>query len=151
VTVDSTGLVKAGSTSPATTYIKAVSGAAADSAIVQVTTTAITLSGNVQPLFSASCSGCHTGVGTSLPGVQNLTTAAHSYTALVGVAAIESGLRKVLAFVPDSSYLVHKIQGTHLLPPANGSGVRMPASGALLTRVQINLIRNWILQGAKNN
>jgi hypothetical protein len=82
--------------------------------------------------------------------VQNLKSG-QSYAAIVGVQAIESGLKKVLPYRPDSSYLFHKVQGTHLLPPSNGSGVRMPASGALLTRAQMNLIRNWILQGAHPN
>jgi uncharacterized protein YjdB len=145
-TVDSTGKVTAGA-SAGTTFIKAVSGTGKDSALVQVTTTQITLATNVQLVFTSSCAGCHNGVGTSLPGVQDLRSG-HAFAAIVGVQAIESGLKKVLPLVPDSSYLVHKIQGTNLLPPANGSGVRMPAGAPALSRGQINLIRNWILQGA---
>ncbi len=147
-TVDSTGKVTAGSTAPATTFIKAVSGTGKDSAIVQVTTTPITLATNIQPIFTPSCAGCHNGSGTSLPGVQDLRSG-HTLAAIVGVQAIESTLKKVLPFVPDSSYLVHKIQGTQLSPPANGSGARMPAGAPALSRGQINLIRNWILQGAR--
>lgn len=151
-TVDSTGKVTAGA-SAGTTFIKAVSGTGKDSALVQVTTTPITLSANVQPIFTANCSSCHDGVGGTLPGVQNLTTG-NTFAAIVNKAAIESLLKKVLPFVPDSSYLVHKIQGTHLLPPASGSGVRMPfgcSGGSCLSKGMINLIRNWILQGARNN
>jgi len=81
----------------------------------------------------------------------NLTTAANTRTNTVNIASIESSLRRVLPSRPDSSYVVHKVQGTQLGPPANGSGVRMPAGGAALTRAQINIIRNWILQGALNN
>jgi len=85
---------------------------------------------------------------------QNLS-AGLTYTNVVGVAANEllggSGLKRVLPSRPDSSYLVHKIQGTHLLPPSLGSGVQMPEGHPPLSRVTINLIRNWILQGAKNN
>lgn len=146
-TVDSAGIVTAGA-SAGTTLIMAASGTGKDTARVEVTATPITLSGNIQSIFTANCAGCHNGVGSSLPGVQDLRSG-HAFAAIVGVQAIESaGLKKVLPFVPDSSYLVHKIQGTQLLPPANGSGVRMPAGSPPLSKGQINLIRNWILQGA---
>ena len=152
--VDGTGLVTAGA-SAGTTFIKAESGAFKDSAIVVVTATPTTLSGSVQPLLdvsgAGSCASCHTGGGPSLPSSMNLTTALNTRSNTVNVQAVESGLRRVLPSRPDSSYFVHKVQGTHLGPPANGSGVRMPAGGTPLTRGQINIIRNWILQGALNN
>jgi Big-like domain-containing protein len=148
-TVDAAGLVTAGG-SPGSTFIKAVSGTGKDSAWVEVVSAAITLGGAVQPIFSASCSSCHFSGGAAN---LNLTTGA-TFSNIVGIPSQESGLRRALQFVPDSSYLVHKIQGTHLGPPANGDGVRMPfgCSGATcLPRAQINIIRNWILQGAQNN
>ncbi len=78
-----------------------------------------------------------------------------TYKFVVNVAANEllggSGLKRVLPSRPDSSYLVHKIQGTQLLPPSLGSGVQMPEAHPPLSKGTINLIRNWILQGAKNN
>jgi len=147
--VDGAGLVTAGA-SAGTTFIKGVSGSFSDSAIVVVTTTPTTLSGAVQPLFTGRCVNCHNGVGSTLPGVQNLT-AGNARANIVNVTAIESALRRVKPLRPDSSYLVHKVQGTHLGPPANGSGVRMPAVGGFLTRADINRIRNWVLQGALNN
>jgi len=149
-TVDTSGVVHAGASAGAT-FIKAVSGTGKDSALVIIVpaATATTLSGNVQPIFSTNCASCHDGVGTSLPGVQDLRDG-HSFTSIVNKPAIQSALKRVLPSVPDSSYLVHKIQGTQLLPPASGSGQRMPLGGQL-SRSQINTIRNWILQGAKNN
>ena len=84
-----------------------------------------------------------------MPGVQDLRKG-NSFNSIVNKAAIQSALKRVLPSVPDSSYLVHKIQGSQLLPPAKGSGVQMPI-GATLSKGQINTIRNWILQGAKNN
>jgi hypothetical protein len=82
---------------------------------------------------------------------QNLS-AGLTYTNVVNVAANEllggSGLKRVLPFRPDSSYLVHKIQGTHLFAPSLGSGVQMPEGHPPLPKGTINLIRNWILQGA---
>src|SRR3989442_40048 len=150
-TVDTSGVVHAGAGAGAT-FIRAVSGSGEDSALVIIVpaANATTLSGNVQPIVSTNCATCHDGVGTSLPGVQDLTNG-HSFNSIVNKPAIQSALKRVLPSVPDSSYLVHKIQGTQLVPPANGSRVRMPFGANPLSRSQINTIRNWILQGAKNN
>lgn len=148
--VDGTGLVTAGG-SPGTTFIKAVSGTGSDSALVVVVNTQTTLSGNVQPIFNGNCAGCHFGP-TGSAGMDLTNT--HAFSDIVGVSAGESALLRAYPSRPDSSYLVHKVQGTHLVPPASGSGQRMPAgcSGAsCLTKAQINIIRNWILQGALNN
>ena len=149
--VDGNGLVTA--SSAGNTIIKAVGGTGRDSARIEVVTTAITLSGNVQPIFTTNCARCHNGVGSALPGVQNLT-AGNSRGNTVNVPSIESGLVRILPSRPDSSYLVHKIQGTHLVPPARGSGERMPQGcvlGSCLSQGTINIIRNWILQGALAN
>ncbi len=150
-TVDTNGVVHAGASAGAT-FIKAVSGSGKDSALVIIVpaANATTLSGNVQPIFSTNCASCHDGVGTSLPGVQDLRNG-QSFNSIVDKPALESALKRVLPSVPDSSYLVHKIQGSQLLPPANGSGSRMPLNANPLSKGQINMIRNWILQGAKNN
>jgi len=80
-------------------------------------------------------------------------TSANSYTNLFDVNAMElPSMKRVRAFRPDSSYMVHKIQGTQAT--VGGSGVRMPegcAGASCLSNTNINLIRNWILQGAVNN
>ena len=145
--VDANGLITAGS-SAGNTFIKAVSGTGKDSARIEVVTTGITLNGDVQPIFNANCASCHTGpTSGALPSGQNLT-AGNSRANTVNIASIESGLKRILPSRPDSSYLVHKVQGTHLTRPASGSGVQMPPGGPFLTKAQINVIRNWILQGA---
>jgi len=96
-------------------------------------------------IFTPICSGCHTGVGATLPGVQNLT-AGHTYASIVDVASIESGLKRVNPSDPDNSYLVQKIEGA-----AGIAGVRMPAGGSPLTQAQIDEVRAWIAAGALNN
>jgi hypothetical protein len=61
-------------------------------------------------------------------------------------------LKRVRPFMPDSSYLVHKIQGTQTA--VGGTGARMPlgcSGSGCLPNASINLIRNWILQGALQN
>ena len=97
-------------------------------------------------IFTPICSGCHTGVGAGLPGVQNLT-AGHTYASIVDVTSIEDPtLKRVNPSDPDNSYLVRKIEGA-----AGIVGVQMPASGGPLTQAQIDEVRAWIAAGALNN
>jgi hypothetical protein len=107
-----------------------------------------TLSGDVQPIFTVNCalSGCHAGANPQLG--QNLS-AGQAFQDIVAVPAIESSLLRVHPFRPDSSYLVHKVQGTHLA--VGGSGGRMPLIGGPLTQAEIDVIRAWITDGAPDN
>jgi hypothetical protein len=76
-----------------------------------------------------------------------------SFANAVNVPALETaattGLMRILPGQPDSSYLVHKIEGTHL--DVGGSGSRMPLSGCCLSSSQIKTIRDWIAAGAQRN
>ena len=107
-----------------------------------------TLSGDVQPIFTTNCalSGCHAGANATLG--QNLSLG-QTYQSIVGVSSIESPLFRVRPFRPDSSYLVHKVQGTHL--SVGGSGGRMPLIGGPLSQAEIDAIRAWITDGAQDN
>lgn len=110
---------------------------------------AVTLSGDVQPIFTANCarSGCH--AAPSPQEGQDLTDG-QAYASIVNVASHElPTMDRVTPGDPDDSYLVHKIQGTHVA--VGGSGARMPFGGTRLPQNQINLIRSWIQQGALNN
>ena len=106
-----------------------------------------TLAANVQPILNANCafSGCH--AGTSPQQGLNLS-AGVSHSNIVGVVSNESALFRVKAGDPDSSYLVHKIQGSQ--GTVGGSGVRMPLGGTL-SQDDIDTIRDWITAGALNN
>lgn len=109
----------------------------------------ITFSGDVQPVFTFNCafSGCH--AGTQPQQGMNLS-AGLAYANIVDVPSVElPGMRRVRPSLPDSSYLVHKVQGTHT--SVGGTGDRMPLGGAPLTATEIERIRGWILVGAKNN
>ncbi len=109
----------------------------------------VTLSGDVQPILTANCavSGCH--AGTSPAVGQNLS-AGQAYAAIVNVPSQEApDLMRVRPSLPDSSYLVHKIQGTQ--GSVGGSGGRMPLGGNPLTAEQIATIRAWITAGALDN
>jgi hypothetical protein len=104
---------------------------------------------DIQPIFTANCalSGCH--AGTSPQQGQNLSDGL-AYQNIVNVPSHERpGMMRVLPFQPDSSYLVHKIQGDQA--SVGGQGGRMPLGMTPLTPQQIDLIRAWITAGAKNN
>ena len=119
----------------------------ANTVVAQVTLTQLQTQ-----IFTPICSGCHNGVGTNLPGVQNLT-AGHTFANIVNVASLEVlTLKRILPNDPANSYLVQKIEGTAT------SGGRMPfgCSGttgpnACLDQATIDLVKTWVSQGALNN
>ncbi len=98
-------------------------------------------------VFGPTCSTslCHSGTGTILPGVMDLTTEAASLASLVSVFSIEQPqLFRVAPGDPDMSYLVHKIKGIAPLP----DNARMPLGGAPLDPAVIANIEAWISAGA---
>jgi mono/diheme cytochrome c family protein len=112
-----------------------------------VTTAAPTLTQLQSTIFTPVCSGCHTGGGSSLPSSMNLSSAAATFAAIVGVASTEQpSVMRISAGNPDTSYLVRKIEGA-----AGISGGRMPLGGAPLDPALIANVRAWITAGAQNN
>ena len=111
---------------------------------------AVTLLGDVQPILTVNCavSGCH--VGTNPPEGQNLSSG-QTFSNVVNVVSNQAtpAMNRVTPGEPDNSYLVHKIEGTHV--SVGGSGERMPRGRTPLTQTQINTIRAWITAGALNN
>ena len=94
-------------------------------------------------VFTPICSKCH--IGASAPeGLQ--LDAAHSYNLLVGVPSNEQpSLLRVKPGDPDSSYMVHKIEGL-----AGITGGQMPLGETPLPQPTIDAIRQWITNGAPN-
>jgi hypothetical protein len=91
-------------------------------------------------VFTPICSVCH--AGASAPHGLRLDEG-NSYALLVGVASDEvPGLLRVNPSDPNSSYLVQKIQGTASV------GDRMPLGGPYLPQTTIDVIRQWIANGA---
>jgi hypothetical protein len=110
---------------------------------VNVVVAAPTLAQLQTSVFGPRCSGCHNGSGGGLPGSMNLSTAAASYAALVGVVSVEVGtLQRVNTGNPNISYLVHKLEGTQTV------GDRMPLGGPFLSQATIDQVRDWIEAGA---
>jgi hypothetical protein len=113
-------------------------------AMFTVSGTLATLASIQQNVFTPRCAGCHSGVGTTLPGVMNLTSASASFAALVGVASREvPTLSRVAASNPNDSYLIRKLEGTPGIV-----GVRMPLGSTPLPQTTIDSIRLWITNGA---
>jgi uncharacterized protein (TIGR03118 family) len=103
----------------------------------------VTLQQLQDTIFTPICSGCHTGVGSALPGAMNLSSASASLASLVNVASLEVGtLKRVLPGDPNNSYIVQKLEGTQTV------GVRMPATGVFLDQPTIDKVRAWIQAGA---
>jgi hypothetical protein len=111
------------------------------------TSSGVSFSKDVQPIFNNNCVVCHQGAGqaglTLEPSV--------SYSKLVGVASTESttGELRVKAGSPDQSYIIAKLNGTQVA--AGGIGAQMPYGAAPLSSTQISLISQWIAEGAPNN
>jgi hypothetical protein len=85
----------------------------------------------IQPILTNNCAGCHSNYFSS-------------YTVLMNVSNVRGyGTRMVVPGNADGSPLFDKIR----LDKFPSSGGRMPNGGAL-TQNQVNLIRDWINQGA---
>lgn len=109
----------------------------------------VSFASQIQPIFNASCQGtqCH---DATQPASGLSLTAGTSYSALVGVASTESpctAYKLVAPGQPDQSYLVFKLQGSG----ACSSGSKMPKAMPALPAAQLQLIRDWIANGAPNN
>ena len=95
-------------------------------------------------VFTVTCavSSCHSGAGAPY-GLQ--LDRGFSAGNLISVPSGQApNLIRVVPFDPDASFLIQKLQGADGL-----LGERMPAGGrAPLTTATINVIRQWIQDGA---
>lgn len=98
-------------------------------------------------IFTPKCAipTCHDSVSAN---ANLVLVEGHAYDELVEVVpdtdpAAAAGLLLVAPGEPARSFLLLKVQG-----PPLGQGGRMPLTGDPLTAEEIDLIRNWILQGA---
>jgi len=102
-----------------------------------------TLASIQENILTPSCgiSGCHA-PGTAPFGLR-LDDEALSAQLLINVASSEvPALLRVKPFDPDNSYIIHKIEGTQ------AGGERMPLKRTPLSVEQIQIIRDWITDGA---
>lgn len=90
---------------------------------------------------SCTSGGCH---GSGQGGL-TMTTATVAYSNLVNVVSPNSGEVRVVPGNSASSYLIKKLQGTQSV------GDQMPLGMSPLDGADLQTIKNWIDQGAKNN
>jgi hypothetical protein len=100
----------------------------------------------VQAVFEEyGCTGCHPGVNPSLD-----LRAGKSYADLVGVRAVEDPrLYRVVAGDPGKSFLYLKVGGNPAIFDIPAIGTRMPPGAPPIAAADRNLIRDWILGGAR--
>jgi hypothetical protein len=101
---------------------------------------------DIVPLLKVRCAVCHL-TGDEAFGMALYPGAA--YKSLVNVPSGESPLLRVKPGKPDESYLIRKLEGTQ--SEAGGKGMQMPIDSGPLSRPEIDMIRAWIAEGAKNN
>jgi hypothetical protein len=93
-------------------------------------------------IFTLFCTRCH--IGASAPEGLRLD-AADSFNLLVGIPSAEDpSVLRVKPGDPDNSYLIRKLQGS-----AGIVGVQMPFGGPYLPQSTIDVIRQWITNGAQ--
>lgn len=99
------------------------------------------------PILKTRCATCH------LTGAEVGKLALHpgaAYQSLVNVPSTgAAGLTRVLPGKPEASYLVMKLEGTHIAK--GGKGARMPFGAPSLSAEQIGMFKAWIKAGAKKN
>jgi hypothetical protein len=96
-----------------------------------------------QNVFTPICTRCH--AGAAAPTGLRLDEAS-SYAMLVNVASVEvPSLHRVLPGNPDLSYLVQKIEGRAAV------GGRMPLNSPPLPQETIDVIKQWIRDGAQRS
>jgi hypothetical protein len=89
---------------------------------------------------NCTTTGCHFGAGA--PQGLRLDDV-NSYGSLVGVSSVEvSSLLRVAPGDPDNSYLIQKLDGSASV------GAQMPLNAPALAQLDIDVIRQWISDGA---
>lgn len=100
----------------------------------------------VQGVFAEyGCTACHPGVNPALD-----LTEGNSYDELVGIQALEDPtLYRVVAGDPERSFLYLKLGGAPPVADIPAIGTRMPPRAPPIDPEDLDLVRRWILQGAK--
>lgn len=128
-------------------------GTTVSSATVTVTTgttPTLTFYDDIQPIFDEHCvAACHE-PGGEWGALLDLSSSA--YEAIVGVPSPQFFSMSIIEpGEPGASYLWHKLNGTQT--SVGGSGIDMPKArtgmtATVLSQEQLDMIEQWILQGA---
>lgn len=122
----------------------------ADCSSVADTTQPATVSyqNDIFPLFEAqkyncNSSGCH---GAPLVS-SNFTVSTYEDLFMAGDEATAINVCSIKPGDPEASYIYLKMKGQ----AGTIQGERMPLSGPVVTPSDLDLMRNWILEGARDN
>lgn len=97
-----------------------------------------------QFIFTPRCASCHSGVMPS--GSLDLSDADTSFVELVNIAAANGeAFLRVAPTDPDMSYLIIKLEGNQVI------GTPMPPPLGGLPQADIDVVRDWITNGALRN
>ncbi len=96
---------------------------------------------DIQPLWDRDCTGCHVAGGEA--GLD--LSAGHSHADLVGVPAAGYAADRVAAGDPAASVLYGKLTDTGQF------GGPMPDGGPALSTADLELVRRWIADGARDD
>lgn len=99
----------------------------------------------VEPILTQHCVMCHMSGGAQ----GELSLFPEPYANLVEVTSSQSKLPLVEPGNVETSYLYHKLVGSHL--EVGGEGVSMPYQRDSLAASDIDAIRQWIERGAQRN
>lgn len=103
----------------------------------------LSYSADIQPLVMEYCAGCHYSEPAHLPF-------ADAYDLLIDVPSEQlPTMVRVHPGDPEQSYLWHKLVGTHLDVGGSGFVMPKPPYAPALSEAQIEVFRQWIVDGAK--
>jgi len=127
------------------------SNSEADSVTITTSSTSqVSYSGSVQPIFNNNCTSCHGSGGTAS---FLFLTSGVSYNNLVNQPSTRTGTPPsgtlVIPYDSANSVLYQRISGVGL--PSGENTMPPPSTGITLSTSDQNTIRNWIDQGAQNN
>ncbi len=104
-----------------------------------------TLSSIQQNIFTPRCTQCHFGLN---PAASLNLEPGQSWANLVSIMRPFDPEIRVVAGDAANSFLIDKLEGNNL---GGSRGARMPLSGPYLDQDTINVIRDWINNGAQDN
>ena len=102
-----------------------------------------TLSSIQSEVFNLSCV-VHHGPSVAEAGLD--ISEGRSFENLVNVTSTQVGLDLVEPNDAENSYLIHKLEGR-----AGIVGARMPPNGPFITDEALDILKQWINEGAQNN
>jgi hypothetical protein len=110
-------------------------------------TTDVSFVANIQPIFTYNCAviGCHV---PGNPPAGMVLAGGFAYAQIVGVPSAENApMSRITAGDPPNSFLYLKVLGT----AGKGNQMPAPATGNVLTDLDKDRIRRWIVNGALQN